>query len=170
MTGRIQQPIWLVAGRLCLCPRCCVDITSSTGLSRRLRHPPPLPLAGSLPAHTTPSPTPPCVPLLLLLQPPQPFCASRLLHGGFLVRILVSWWEYLVSSIWHLQGRTGLFLCVCCLQGVLHEGLGRNYDVIHCLPWSSRSHWPLPCSPPQSLEEFVLIFGNSSYPHGRSRL
>jgi hypothetical protein len=23
--------------------------------------------------------------------------------------------------------------------------------VIHCLPWSSRaSHWPLPCSPPQS--------------------
>jgi hypothetical protein len=39
---------------------------------------------------------------------------------------------------------------------ILHEGMGCSYDAIHCLPWTIRSHWSLPCSPPQSLGEQIF--------------
>jgi hypothetical protein len=33
--------------------------------------------------------------------------------------------------------------------------MGYSHDVIHCLTWCSRSHWPLPRSPPLSLSKQI---------------
>jgi hypothetical protein len=69
--------------------------------------------------------------------------ASRSLHGLHLSRNLRTFLARLIVPAWSSAVRRLIFVprLIFSALAVLHEGMGYSCGVIHCLPWSSRSHY-----------------------------